>query len=69
MEAHLVFNLNIFIYANEVPLYLHPGHNAKLVVQSCGFCDGFQLLTAVAMMSSIFWNMTPRSPVKFNRSS
>jgi hypothetical protein len=29
---------------------------------------GFEILTAVAMDSSIFWDITPRSPFRVNRS-
>jgi hypothetical protein len=28
---------------------------------------GFEVLTAVAMKSSILWNITPYSPIKVNR--
>jgi hypothetical protein len=28
---------------------------------------GFEVLTAVVMKSIIFWNMTPCSPLSFNR--
>jgi hypothetical protein len=32
----------------------------------CPFCVGSEVLTAVVMKSSIFWNITPCSPLKVN---
>jgi hypothetical protein len=42
--------------------------NASLnTILKCIVFAGFEVLTAVVMKSTIFWNITPCSPLKVNR--
>jgi hypothetical protein len=44
-------------------------HSRSTVTHELNFSVGFQVLKAVTIKSTKFWDMTPCSPIEFHRSS
>jgi hypothetical protein len=77
MNASFIISVYMFVYIIKSSIFTHPLCCCCWVPPFCKICRqnnktliaGSEVLTAVVMKSSIFWNMMPCSLLKVNRCS
>jgi hypothetical protein len=58
---------NICVFSASLRRYLKGLLESRLPAKFCRYCVGSEVITAVLIKTSVFWNITPQSQLKVNR--